>query len=450
MKKSYAKHSVLITNSKTGESRSSKPIPTNRLRQESGSKPLPATPEETADSSIPPSSSTSSESSQDGGTQPQISQEGPDKAAAPSTPAESNVLGPGPSEGGLTENGQDKSSARKSKPDIETLEQFIFYAYSRKGQQPVLKPKVKQLIAKNLTLDDSAMSRLFALASGDVLLAVPRQLLLLSRDIDGHPQLRAALGSFVLSVMEQSPTFAGQGIQGALRNLPDALSPREALAKVAAFSPAEKDGKGTLKGTELQALRRNAAHLLATWLTCNRGFNLDELSTLLSQVMWLPAALELTDDSARLRALTEIEQPAGVGLACRRLTQQANDANASLDQAFRDARHLRERLGESETMRVTAEQEREKLEAALQALRDETSAEMADLQRQREVERTHMRHDQEQLRGRLVRRLEEGVEMLDVGLTALRNKTPRIEVMVERAEHVADALRAEIHNLKEE
>ena len=64
------------------------------------------------------------------------------------------------------------------------------------------------------------------------------------------------------------------------------------------------------------------------------------------------------------------------------------------------------------------------------------------------MERTHFRHDQEQLRGRLQRRLDEGVEMLEVGLTALRNKTPRVEVMMERAEHVVDALRAEINNLK--
>ena len=83
-------------------------------------------------------------------------------------------------------------------------------------------------------------------------------------------------------------------------------------------------------------------------------------------------------------------------------------------------------------------------------MHESNAAELAQLRRQHEVERTHLRHDQEQLRGRLLRRLDDGVEMLGVGLTALRNKTPRVEVMMERAEHVVDALRAEMNNLKEE
>ena len=49
-----------------------------------------------------------------------------------------------------------------------------------------------------------------------------------------------------------------------------------------------------------------------------------------------------------------------------------------------------------------------------------------------------------------MRRLDDAVETLEVGLSALRNKTPRVEVMLERAELVVDALRAEIKNLREE
>ena len=57
-------------------------------------------------------------------------------------------------------------------------------------------------------------------------------------------------------------------------------------------------------------------------------------------------------------------------------------------------------------------------------------------------------HKQEQLHGRLIRRLEDSIAMLETGLTGLRNKTPRIEVMTERAEVVLDTLRTEIANLK--
>lgn len=346
--------------------------------------------------------------------------------------------------------GQKSAGAGKPKVDIETLEQFIEYAYGRKGQRVSLKSKVEKAIGQNPRLEDGALSRLLALAAADTVLAVPRQLLLVSRDVDGYPGLRAALGSFVSTVMLRHPAFADTGVQGALRNLPEAPPAAEALAKVAAFSPAEEDGKEPLKGAELQALRRNAAHLFATWLASNRGMNAEELAALLFQVLWAPAARDLADDSARLRALTEIEQPAGVGLACQRFRQQAIEARSSQDQAQREANELRVRLADTDAQMLLAEAQRDALAAELQALRESTAAEMAELRRQHEVERTHLRHDQEQLRGRLRRRLDEGVEMLEVGLTALRNKTPRVEVMMERAEHVVDALRAEMNNLREE
>jgi hypothetical protein len=346
--------------------------------------------------------------------------------------------------------GQKNAGAGKPKPDIETLEQFIEYAYGRKGQRVSLKTKVEKAIAQNPRLDDGALSRLLALSEGDALLTVPRQLLLVSRDIDGYPALRASLGSFVSTVMQRHPAFADPGVQSALRNLPEALPAGEALAKVAAYSPADEDGAEPLKGAELQALRRNAAHLFATWLAINRGMNSEELAALLFPVLWLPAARDLADDSARLRALTEIEQPAGVGLACQRFRQQAIEARSSQEQALREANELRMRLAEADAQKLSTEEQRDALEAELQALRASTAAEAAELRRQHEVERTHLRHDQEQLRGRLQRRLDEGVEMLEVGLTALRNKTPRVEVMMERAEHVVDALRAEMNSLREE
>ena len=355
-----------------------------------------------------------------------------------------------PSETGFTAAGKKNAGTGKPKVDIESLEQFIAYAYGRKGQRVSLKPKVEKAIAQNPRLDDGALSRLLALAAGDALLAVPRQLLLVSRDIQGYPALRAALGSFVSTVMRRHAAFAAPGIQGALQNLPEALSAADALAKLAAFTPVDEGGKEPLKAADLQALRSNAAHLFATWLASHRGMNTDELAALLFKVVWAPAARELVDDNTRLRALTEIEQPAGVGLACRRFRQQAIESQSAQDQAQRDANELRERLANTDAQRLLAEEQRDALAQELRAMRESTAAEMVELKKQHDVVCTHLRHDQEQLRGRLLRRLEDGVEMLDVGLTALRNKTPRVEVMMERAEHVVDALRAEMNNLRED
>lgn len=345
---------------------------------------------------------------------------------------------------------KDDGGGKKSKPDPENLEQFIEYAYSRKGQRLKLESKVEKQIAQNPRLDDAALSRLLSRAASDTLLAVPRQLLLASREVEGFPALRAALASFVLDVMRRHPVFADVGVQGALRNLPEAKPAADALAAVVQFTPKEANSKDSLKGAELQALRRNAANLFVTWLANNRGLNTDELAALLFQVAWQPAARELLDDNARLRALTEVEQSAGVGLACLRFRQQAIEARTSQDQALREASDLRMRLADTDTQRQQAEEQRDALQAELEALRDRTAAEMAELKRKHSEERTHLHHDQEQLGGRLVRRLDDAVETLEVGLSALRNRTPRVEVMVERAELVVDALRAEIKNLREE
>lgn len=341
-------------------------------------------------------------------------------------------------------------AGKKSKAEPETLEQFIEYAYGRKGQPLTLKSKVEKQIAQNARLDDGALSRLLQLAKGDTVLAVPRQILLLSQEVTGFPGLKAALTSFVSNVMQSHAVFSDTGVQGALRNLPQGLPPAEALARVAAFEPPPNANEEPVKASELRDLRNNAVRLFVTWLGVSRGLNSEELSALLFQVVWQPAAKDLADDNARLRALTDIGQTAGVGLACQRFRQQAIDARAQQDQAQREATSLRGRLSATETQLKETTEQLEAAQAELLALRESSSAEMEALRRQSAVDRTHLQHELEQLRGRLVKRLTESVEMLEVGLSALRKDTPRVPVMVERAEHVVDALRAEVQDLKEE
>jgi len=442
------KRPVRIVNAKTGEVRMSEPVQVHSSRQGADALvPTESTPATQSASGRPArSQSAPAPSSVEPASSPRPS------AGSGSAVQHSNAAGQGEASDADAPSGEAKKATGpgKAKADIETLEQFIEYAYSRKGQRVTLKSKVESQIAQNPRLDDAAQSRLLTLAAGDTLLAVPRQLLLLTRDIEGFPALRAALGSFVSNVMLRHSVFADPGVQGVLLHLPEAISPADALAKVAAFIPPNGEGQEPLKGAELQTLRRNAANLFVTWLANNRAMNTEELAALLFQVVWHPAARELADDNARLRALTEVEQPAGIGLACQRFRQQAIDARSGQEQALREASDLRVRLAKTDDQRLQAEQQRDALQAKLDVLRASSAADMTELRRQHDVERTHLRHDQEQLRGRLVRRLDEGIEMLEVGLTALRNKTPRVEVMLERAEHVVDALRAEINKLRED
>lgn len=443
MNKDPNKRQVPVTYRRSGETRLSEPVPVHAARQEADAE-TPAAHQELAPA-LPSQSEVKSASLEETGIQ--------EPSGSAGLAAEGDALpklGQSPEPSTPVETGQKAAAAGKPKVDIETLEQFIEYAYGRKGQRLKVEPKVERQIAQNPRLDDAALSRLLARAANDTLLAVPRQILLVSRDIDGYPALRAALASFVSNVMLRHPVFSDAGVQGALRNLPEAHHAAEALATVAQFTPREADSKDPLKGAELQTLRRNAANLFVTWLASNRGMNTDELAALLFQVVWQPAARELSDDNSRLRALTEVDQTAGVALACQRFRQQAIEARASQDHALREAHDVRMRLAETDALRQKAEEQRDAFQTELEALRVQTTAEVAELKRKHAEERTHLHHGQEQLGGRLVRRLDDAVETLEVGLSALRNKTPRVEVMLERAELVVDALRAEIKNLREE
>ena len=443
------KRQVHIFDAKTGKARLSQPVPVQTSRA-AAPEPPAADALNTATTPVPMSEDDAA------AVQRVASTSGSEMAKfVASVTVTSETTGPDsavPTENGSADQAPALKGGASGKPkaDIQTLEQFIAYAYGRKGQRIVLKSKTERLIAQNPRLDDGALSRLHALAKGDTLLTVPRQLLLVSREIQGLPGLRAALTSFVSDVMLRHPVFADADVQAAMRNLPEAPSAAVALTMVAGYTRVPIEGQEPLKGADLQALRRNATHLLATWMTNSRSFNFEELVGLLFQTLWAPAARDLGDDNARLRALTEVEQLAGVGLACQRFKQQAVDAHAAQDQSHREAATLRARVAELDGQCQKAEAELVVAVAELQALRQSSEAELTELRREHEVERVHQRHESEQLRGRLLRRLGDSIEMLEVGLTALRNRTPRIEVMAERAEHVIDALRAEATNLKEE
>ena len=370
----------------------------------------------------------------------------PGRASEPAIESAPTSLAPAPS---TTEKPAKAPKSAKPKLEIETFEQFIEYAYKRRGQPAKLESRVRDAIAKQPGLDEAAKGRLLPLVNGDTLLAVPRQILLASKEVTGLPALRGALEEMVKMVMLRHPAFASERVKAALQNLPGTL-PAEALVMVAGYTPAEVEGSEPLKPAELKDLRRNATHLLATWFALHRGVGLEDMSNLLFHALWEPAARELEDDTERLRALTDIEDLAGAGVAAQRYRQQLADARHDREQALRDTVTLAQQVAELKAERDTAQTQLCERNMELDTLRASSQQEVAQLREEHRTGRMHQGHEYESLRGRMVQRLEEAVETLEVGLSALRNSTPRVSVMDQRAEVVLDALRAELNNLREE
>lgn len=340
----------------------------------------------------------------------------------------------------------DVESAR-AKAEFETLEQFISHAYARKGKRLVFTQTVAKAISRNLRLDEEGQLRLMAVAATDFFLVVPRQLLFLSWEAEEYPALRAALIGFVSGVMLKHPVYSDPVIQATIRNLPDEPTAEVALARVMAFVPSEKQNLG-LSSAKLQTLRRNASSLLGAWLASSRDLCPQDLAALMFQVVWQPAANDISGDSARLRLLTDVVDDAAIGFLGQCFKQDARDARMAQENALRELRSVKVQLADVESKHRAAELQSDAWLAELVALRQRSEDELRELRENHQQEQSQLLNELDQVRGRAVRKLLECTEMLEVGVAALRNSTPRVEVMLERAEHVLEVLQNESNQLK--
>lgn len=349
----------------------------------------------------------------------------------------------------------------KVKQEIATLEQFIAYAYGRKGQPLSAKPKLLQDISPNTVIPVEGLVTLQRLALADMQFCVPCQILLVTRDVDGYPVVKEALRTFVQNVMLRHPIFRNAKVRAAIRNLPEAPTLTAALKLVMAEvvekdeqddkDSERKDGeKVAKKPVDPYELRMNAANCLAVWFSISRRLSLEEVTEALNEAVWGPAGRFAEHDSSKLRALTSIENAVGVGLACELYKRRALAHATDAVRASAEVNGLRISLAEAQLQLERTSAELHESSAALEKLRSETAVEHAAMLQANETQAAHLRDDLEQLRSRLLRRLVADVDMLGVGLSAVQTPEPRIHVIRDRVERVIDALQTEINKLREE
>ena len=338
----------------------------------------------------------------------------------------------------------------KPKVQIETFGQFITHAYGMKGRKVALKSKVERAIAQEPKLAFDEMERVAQLVKEDTVLAVPRQLLLAARAVQGFPALRAALRGFVRDVLLRHPFFRQPGVEAAVRNLDSAPTPAEVLKVLAASDKQllSAEDAESMKAPEIEQLRLNAANCMAVWLADVKGLSIPALSGALFVALWRPRAIELEHETARLRALTEIDELAGVGLVCEEYRRQAAEKLAQAEMATKEAAALTDRLQSLEQELSEAREMVKGQAAAIETNEAAHAAELEALKANNETEAAHLRDDIELLRTRVMRRLKADVDLLELGMEALRRPEPKVHVMMDSAERVADALRKEVKNLQ--
>lgn len=133
---------------------------------------------------------------------------------------------------------------------------------------------------------------------------------------------------------------------------------------------------------------------------------------------------------------------------CEEYRRQASEKLSQAEMATREAASLRERVHVLEKELRVAQETNEAQAAAKEAIEADHAASLAALKASTETEAAHLRDDVELLRTRVLRRLKADVDLLELGLEALRRPEPKVHVMMDSAERVADALRKELKNLQ--
>lgn len=343
--------------------------------------------------------------------------------------------------------GSSKKRRGKRSPKVpSSFEQLIDYAYKKKGRKLSLASKHEKTIAKSLSLSDEALARLNYLVEKDVTFAVPTQLLLLAHTV---PRIRRATRAFVQKLLLVHPALQDAELQAFIQNLDGSLSPQDALAKIVKvdFSGAKEAATGK-KAIQAMRLKGNLVCCLAVWIAETDGLYVATISELLYRSYWSVKSGHLTEETAQVRALIEVNDMEGVGVACQMFQRVAEECRADAKASMQEAGTLRSRLGRAEEK---IENMREELEAAkfqFQSKAQQMERLLADANEAARNEATHLRDDYEVLRTRILRALRSDLSLLEDGLEALRRPVPKVTVMKDVAERVTDSMRQGIREVQ--
>jgi hypothetical protein len=332
--------------------------------------------------------------------------------------------------------------------DPANLQSFVTLAYARKGKPIRMKKKVAIAIAQGPPPDDAVWACIQDLARNDVLLAVPKQMLLAAIPIKGISRtwsqvleacttaLRVHPASSELVPMLDSANGGGDRVD-------------DLLDQAASFRFATITRPGSskpLSASQAAMLRANVTGIAALWLVAVRGIPSDIVVRSLHERVWSAECRRASTLADTWRRLLDVRDPTALGLACDAFVSEAHHARRDADAARRSETAVLGRMADLEAkiarLQGELDQERSTNEdlrrAAIQASRDAEAA------------LSHARDDYERLRTRVLRRLTRGIELLDEGMLAIQEEPPKIHVMTDHGDRALSGFREEIKALQRE
>lgn len=347
---------------------------------------------------------------------------------------------------GLGRNGRAKKSP--AQPTFRNLAELLRAAYSGKRKRLHLNKADVSAITSAPHLDSATQDQLLSMADADRSLEVTLHLMLLASESFSVSPIRGLMRRFIHDVLSRHPVFSVRSLSGVLDNLPDAPGENRAIqillqqnyVELLSLSGLPRQAKKVA-----QQCRDNALRCLLLWFHETRVTPIDWTHRQLAEAIWRPAGKSLKSDAQRIALLMQAREPAVLAVSYSVLEGKLNEFSAQAAQASRDADKANEKAVQ--------------LEGAVDGLQttlEQVTRDFENLKREHDEQRkdyegrlSHLRDDLETMRGQVLRRLSADVVLLVEGIHALRREPPKVHVMIDHAERVLDALKAQMTKLKE-
>lgn len=339
-------------------------------------------------------------------------------------------------------------AVRAKAGDPENLQSFVTLAYAKKGKRIGMKKKVAIAIAQGPPPDDAAWARIQDLARNDVLLAVPKQILLAAIPNKGTSRAWARLLEACLAALRVHPASSElvpmlQSASGGSDKVDGLLDQATAFR----FGTIHRPGSTKpLSVSDVAMLRANVTGTVALWMVAVWGVASQTVMRSLHERVWSTESLRASAMTEAWRRILDVRDPSALGLVCDAYVSEADHARRNADAARASEAAAQRRMADLEatlaTLNAQLDQERSTNEglrrAVVQASQDAEAA------------LSHARDDYERLRTRVLRRLIREVELLDEGILAIKREPPKLHVMTEHGDRALSGLREEIKALQRE
>ncbi len=249
---------------------------------------------------------------------------------------------------------------------------------------------------------------------------------------------------FVQASLIQHPAFAAAKLLGVLTGDNESLTDSDAVKALSKVDFMKLDWQVNgepLKKTEANLCRMNSiACLLMLLKEKDEGLTPDRIQRLLEAYLWRPAALPQKKELEKLKILMYSKEPVALAIARENLTRELNqtykqkeDAVAGGEKMAARAKALAIELDEKSKQVASVRSENKKLKRVSQELEQKNGDDLV-----------HHQYDYKILKDRVQRCLEQELELLGLGLSALRRDPPKVHVMEDHAERAIDGLKTEL------